>query len=172
MAMMMSAMLIHNIQPGPQIISASPDLFWGLIASMWIGNLLLVILNLPLIGMWVRLLLVPYRMLFPAILLFCCVGLFSVQNDVTDIVLAVLCAVLGYLFVKLKCDPVPFLLAFIIGPMLEENLRRAMLVARGDVGAMVSRPLTATMLVLAMALLALAALPRFRKTRKVTFHED
>jgi len=172
MAMMMSAMLIHNIQPGPQIITSQPNLFWGLIASMWVGNLMLVILNLPMIGLWVRLLLVPYRLLYPAILLFCCIGLYSVQNNVADIYLAVICAVLGYVFVKLRCDPVPFLLAFIIGPMLEENFRRAMLLARGDFTALLTRPLTATMLLLAVGLLALAVLPRVRRTRKVAFEEE
>jgi len=172
MAMMMSAMLIHNIQPGPQIITSQPNLFWGLIASMWVGNLMLVILNLPMIGLWVRLLFVPYRLLYPAILLFCCIGLYSVQNNVADIYLAVICAVLGYVFVKLRCDPVPFLLAFIIGPMLEENFRRAMLLARGDFTALLTRPLTATMLLLAVGLLALAVLPRVRRTRKVAFEEE
>jgi TctA family transporter len=172
MAMMMSAMLIHNIQPGPQIISGSPSLFWGLVASMWVGNLILVILNLPLIGMWVRLLLVPYRLLFPAILLFCCIGLYSIQNNVIDIYLAVLSAFMGYLFYKLRCDAVPFLLAFILGPMLEENFRRAMLIARGDVGVLLSRPLTATMLILALLLLVFAVLPRFRKVREAAFQEE
>ncbi|WP_011582611.1 MULTISPECIES: tripartite tricarboxylate transporter permease [Chelativorans] len=172
MAMMMSAMLIHNIQPGPQIISGTPDLFWGLVVSMWIGNLMLVILNLPMIGIWVRLLLVPYRFLFPAILLFCCIGLYSVQNDVTDIYLAVICAALGYVFLKLRCDPVPLLLAFIIGPMLEENLRRAMLLARGDFGMLLTRPLTASLLALALILLVMAVLPKIRRTRKVAFQEE
>ncbi|TKT69438.1 tripartite tricarboxylate transporter permease [Aquamicrobium sp. LC103] len=172
MAMMMSAMLIHNVQPGPQIITGAPTLFWGLVASMWIGNLILVILNLPMIGMWVRLLLVPYRLLFPAILLFCCIGLYSVQNNTTDIYLAVICAAIGYVFYKLRCDPVPFLLAFIIGPMLEENFRRATLLSRGDFGALLTRPLTASLLLLAVALLVLAILPKIRRTRKVAFQED
>ncbi|MDF2797938.1 MAG: protein of unknown function transrane [Devosia sp.] len=172
MAMMMSAMLIHNIQPGPQIITNSPDLFWGLIVSMWIGNLILVVLNLPLIGMWVKLLTIPYRLLFPAILLFCCIGLYSVQNSVFDVYLAIGFAVLGYVFIKLKCDPVPFLLAFILGPMLEENFRRAMLVARGDAGVFLTRPISATMLAVALALLCFAVIPQIRKSRKVAFQED
>ncbi|WP_119392544.1 tripartite tricarboxylate transporter permease [Taklimakanibacter lacteus] len=171
MAMMMSAMLIHNIQPGPQVMTLSPDLFWGLIASMWLGNLILVILNLPLIGIWVRLLRVPYRILFPAIVLFCCIGLYSVQTTVFDIFFAIVFALLGYAFAKLRCETVPFLLGFILGPMLEENLRRAMLLSHGDPSVFVTRPLCAFMLFLAAGLLLIAVIPTIRRKRREAFQE-
>ena len=132
MALMIGAMMIHNIQPGPQIVINQPQLFWGMIASMWIGNLMLVIFNLPLIGMWVRLLSVPYRLLFPSILLFCGIGIYSLAYNTFDIYIAALFGLLGYIFVKLECEPAPLMLGFILGPMLEEYLRRAMLLSRGD----------------------------------------
>src|SRR5438876_1991347 len=132
MALMVGAMTIHNIQPGPQIMTSNPALFWGLIVSMWIGNLMLVVLNLPLIGMWIKLLTVPYRMLYPAILLFCCIGVYSLSNSVFDVYITGLFGLLGYVFVKLECEPAPLMLGFVLGPMMEENLRRAMLLSRGD----------------------------------------
>jgi TctA family transporter len=132
MALMVGAMTIHNIQPGPQVMTSNPALFWGLIASMWIGNLMLIVLNLPLIGIWIKLLSVPYRVLYPAILLFCCVGVYSLNNNVFEVALTVLFGVVGWLFIKLKCEPAPLLLGFILGPLMEENLRRALLLSRGD----------------------------------------
>ncbi|MDB5804810.1 MAG: protein of unknown function transrane, partial [Betaproteobacteria bacterium] len=132
MALMVGAMTIHNIQPGPQVMTSNPSLFWGMIASMWIGNLMLVILNLPLIGMWIKLLTVPYRFLFPAIVLFCAIGVYSTNNNTFDIWMVGIFGVIGYLFVKLGCEPAPLLLGFILGPMMEENLRRALLLSRGD----------------------------------------
>ena len=172
MALMVGAMTIHNIQPGPQVMSSNPALFWGMIASMWIGNLMLVILNLPLIGMWVQLLKVPYRMLYPAILMFCCIGVFSVNNNSFDVLITVLFGVLGIIFIKVGAEPAPLLLGFILGPMMEENLRRAMLLSRGDPTVFFTRPLSLTMLIMAAALLAIIALPAIAKRREETFVED
>ncbi|NCX23972.1 MAG: tripartite tricarboxylate transporter permease, partial [Betaproteobacteria bacterium] len=125
MALMVAAMMIHNIQPGPQVMTSNPTLFWGLIASMWVGNLMLVILNLPLIGLWIKLLSVPYRVLFPAILLFCCIGAYSINNNVFDVFMTIPFAILGYLFKKFDCEPAPLLLGFVLGKLMEEYLRRA-----------------------------------------------
>jgi putative tricarboxylic transport membrane protein len=172
MALMVGAMTIHNIQPGPQVMTSNPSLFWGMIASMWIGNLMLVILNLPLIGMWVQLLKVPYRMLYPAILMFCCIGVFSVNNNSFDVLITVLFGVLGIMFIKFAAEPAPLLLGFILGPMMEENLRRAMLLSRGDPTVFFTRPLSLTMLVMAAALLAIIALPQIAKRREETFVEE
>src|SRR5262249_19443696 len=132
MALMIGAMIIHNIQPGPQVMTSNPSLFWGLIASMWVGNLMLVVLNRPLICVWIELLKVPYRMLYPAILVFCCIGVYSINNTSFDVYVTAIFGVVGYAFYKLKCEPAPLLLGFILGPMMEENLRRAMLLSRGD----------------------------------------
>ena len=132
MALMIGAMMMHNIQPGPQVMTKNPELFWGLIASMWIGNLMLVVLNLPLIGIWVRLLSVPYRLLYPAIILFCCIGVYTLSNNTFDVRLVVLFGALGYLFAKIGCEPAPMLLGFILGPMMEEFFRRALIIERGD----------------------------------------
>ncbi len=172
MALMVGAMTIHNIQPGPQVMTSNPQLFWGMIASMWVGNLMLVILNLPMIGVWIKLLQVPYRLLYPAILLFCCVGVFSLQNNVFDIYLTVLFGILGYVWAKLKCEPAPLLLGFILGPMMEENLRRAMLLSRGDASVFVTRPISAVMLGLAGLLLLIVIAPSIRKKREIAFHEE
>jgi putative tricarboxylic transport membrane protein len=171
MAMMMSAMTLHNVRPGPQVITSSPELFWGLVASMWIGNLMLVILNLPLLGVWVRLLQVPYRLLYLVILLFCCIGIYSIQNSVVDIYIAILFGVIGYALTKVGCDLVPFLLGFILGPMLEDNLRRSMLLSGGDPTVFLRRPLSAFILALGGALLVAAVLPQIRRKRAVVFHE-
>jgi putative tricarboxylic transport membrane protein len=171
MALMIGAMTIHNIQPGPQVMTSNPSLFWGLIASMWIGNLMLVILNLPLIGLWIQLLKVPYRLLYPAILVFCCIGVFSINNNTFDVYMTVIFAAIGYLFFKLKCEPAPLLLGFILGPMMEENLRRAMLLSRGDPTVFFTRPLSLTLLVMAAALVLIVALPAIKKTREVAFQE-
>jgi putative tricarboxylic transport membrane protein len=153
-------------------MTSNPQLFWGMIASMWVGNLMLVILNLPMIGVWIKLLQVPYRILYPAILLFCCVGVFSLQNNVFDIYLTVLFGILGYIWAKLKCEPAPLLLGFILGPMMEENLRRAMLLSRGDATVFVTRPISAVMLGLAALLLLIVIAPSIRKKREVAFAEE
>ncbi len=171
MALMIGAMTIHNIQPGPQVMASNPALFWGLIASMWIGNLMLVVLNLPLIGMWVQLLKVPYRWLYPAILTFCCIGVYSINNNPFDVYVTVLFGVLGYIFYKLGCEAAPLVLGFILGPMMEENLRRAMLLSRGDPTVFFTRPLSLTLLLMALALLLIVALPAIKKTREVAFQE-
>ncbi|HYV67344.1 MAG TPA: tripartite tricarboxylate transporter permease [Myxococcales bacterium] len=172
MALMVGAMMIHNIQPGPQVMSANPALFWGLICSMWIGNLMLLVLNLPLIGMWIKILKVPYRFMFPAILLFCAIGVYSLQNNTVDVLLTIPFGFLGYVFDKLECEPAPLMLGFILGPMLEENLTRAMLIARGSVSIFVTRPLSLALLVCAGGLLALMILPAVRKKRAEVFVED
>ncbi len=171
MALMVGAMTIHNIQPGPQVMTSNPALFWGMIASMWIGNLMLVILNLPLIGMWVQLLKVPYRILYPAILMFCCIGVFSVNNNSFDVLITVLFGVLGIVFLKLGCEAAPLLLGFILGPMMEENLRRAMLLSRGDPTVFLTRPLSLVMLLMAVAMVVIISLPALSKKREETFVE-
>ena len=172
MALMIGAMTIHNIQPGPQVMSSNPALFWGLIASMWIGNLMLVVLNLPLIGIWVKLLTVPYRWLFPAIMVFCVIGAYSVNNDTFEVKMVALFGLLGYVFFKLKCEPAPLILGFILGPMMEENLRRAMLLSRGDPTVLVTRPLSLVLLLMAVGLILMVALPAFKKTREEAFQEE
>ncbi|WP_442580212.1 tripartite tricarboxylate transporter permease [Mesorhizobium sp. ASY16-5R] len=166
MAMLLGAMMIHNIQPGPQVMTQNPDLFWGLIVSMWIGNLMLVILNLPLIGLWVRLLKVPYKILFPAILMFCCVGVYSVQSSTFDVVLVVVFGFVGYIFRKLECDPLPLMLGFVLGPMLEEHFRRAMILSKGDLMFFFERPVSAVMLSLAVIMLLLVGSSFIRKQRR------
>ena len=171
MALMVGAMTIHNIQPGPQVMSSNPALFWGLIASMWIGNLFLVVLNLPLIGMWVQLLKVPYRLLYPAILVFCGIGVYSINNNPFDVTVTAVFGLIGYIFYKLRCEPAPLILGFILGPMMEENLRRAMLLSRGDATVFFTRPLSLGLLVAAAILLVIVALPNIKKKREVAFQE-
>ena len=172
MALMVGAMTIHNIQPGPQVMANNPELFWGLIASMWIGNLMLVILNLPLIGIWIKLLSVPYRWLFPSIVLFCAIGVYSTNNNTFDIWMVALFGVMGYLFVKLGAEPAPLLLGFILGPLMEEHLRRALLFSRGDWSVLVTRPLSASLLAAAALLLVIVLLPSIKSTREEAFVED
>jgi TctA family transporter len=172
MALMVGAMTIHNIQPGPQVMASNPELFWGLIASMWIGNLMLVVLNLPLIGIWIRLLSVPYRWLFPAIVLFCAMGVYSTNNSTFDIWLVAGFGFVGYVFHKLDMEPAPLLLGFILGPMMEENLRRALLLSRGDWSVFVSRPLSAGLLLVALVMLVLVLLPAVKTRRAQAFVED
>ncbi len=172
MALMVGAMTIHNIQPGPQVMSSHPELFWGLIASMWIGNLMLVILNLPLVGLWVKLLKVPYRVLFPAILLFCTIGVYSLNYNVFDIYVMGIFGIIGYIWTKLKCEGAPLLLGLVLGPMMEENFRRALLLSRGDFLTFVERPLSLTLLLMAAGLVILVALPSIRKKREETFVEE
>jgi TctA family transporter len=172
MALMVGALIIHDIQPGPQIMTKTPDLFWGLIASMWVGNAMLVILNLPLIGMWVKLLSVPYRVLYPLILLCCAIGAYSTNNNMFDVWIAILFGFLGYIFLKLGCEPAPLLLGYILGPMLEENLRRALVLSRGDYTVFATRPMSAVMLLMACGLLALMIVPAIRKKREAVFQES
>jgi TctA family transporter len=171
MALMVGAMTIHNIQPGPQVMTSNPELFWGLIASMWIGNAMLIILNLPLIGVWVRLLTVPYRWLFPGIVLFCAIGVYSTNNNTWDIWMVGIWGVIGYMFIKLGAEPAPLLLGFILGPMMEENLRRAMLLSRGDWSVFVTRPLSASLLAAAALLIVIVALPTVKRKREEAFVE-
>jgi putative tricarboxylic transport membrane protein len=172
MALMIGALMIHNIQPGPQVMTKAPDLFWGLIASMWIGNLMLVVLNLPLIGIWIKLLKVPYRLLYPAIVLICTVGSYTTNNDMFEVWVAIAFGILGYIFAKLGCEPAPLLLGFILGPMLEENLRRALVLSRGDFTVFFRRPISLTMLLLSAALLILIVVPAIRKRREEVFVEE
>jgi len=171
-ALMIGAMTIHNIQPGPQVMTSHPELFWGLIVSMWIGNLMLVILNLPLIGLWVKLLTVPYRILFPAILVFCTIGVYSLNYNVFDIWVTAAFGAIGYVWAKLKCEGAPLLLGLVLGPMMEENFRRALLLARGDYTTFVTRPLSMSLLVMAALLIVLVALPSIRKKREEAFVEE
>jgi TctA family transporter len=172
MALMVGAMTIHNIQPGPQVMTSHPELFWGLIASMWIGNLMLVILNLPLIGLWIKLLKVPYRILFPAILVFCTIGVYSLNYNTFDIYTTAMFGVIGYVWAKLKCEGAPLLLGLVLGPMMEENFRRALLLSRGDYTTFVTRPLSASLLAVAVFLVILVALPSIKKKREETFVEE
>ena len=172
MALMIGAMMIHDIVPGPQVMQSDPGLFWGLIISMWIGNLILVVLNLPMIGVWVQLLRVPYRWLFPAILVFCCIGVYSINNNVWDVWIAIFFGFAGYVFGKLGCETAPLVLGFILGPMMEENLRRAMLLSRGDPSVFVSSPISCGLLIAAVLMVFLVAAPALRKTREVAFKED
>ena len=172
MALMVAAMMIHNIQPGPQVMSSNPKLFWGLIASMWIGNLFLVILNLPLIGLWIKLLTVPYRVLFPAILLFCCIGAYSLNNNVFDVYMTIPFAILGYLFKKFDCEPAPLLLGFVLGKLMEEYLRRALTISRGDPWVFFQRPLSASLLAVAVILLVIVLIPSIKAKRAEAFAGD
>jgi TctA family transporter len=172
MALMIGAMIIQGIQPGPTVMSEQPALFWGLIVSMWIGNLMLLVLNLPLIGLWVRMIAIPYHLLYPAIIVFCAIGVFSLNNNTFDVFLMALFGVLGYLFRKLGAEPAPMLLAFILGPMMEEFLRRALLLSRGSPLILITSPISGVMLTLAVVSLVLVLLPAFRKTREVAFQEE
>ena len=172
MALMIGAMIIQGIQPGPAVMTEQPALFWGLIVSMWIGNLFLVVLNLPMIGLWVRMIMVPYHFLYPAILMFCAIGVFSLNNSEFDVGLMAVFGLLGYFCSKLGAEPAPMLLGFIIGPMMEEYLRRALLLSRGDPMVFVERPISATMLVLAAIAMSVVLLPSLRKKREEAFHEE
>ena len=172
MALMVGAMTIHNIQPGPQVMTSNPQLFWGLIASMWIGNAMLIILNLPLIGIWIKLLTVPYRWLFPAIVLFCAIGVYSTNNNTFDVWMVGVFGILGYTFIKLGIEPAPLILGYVLGPMMEENLRRALLLSRGEWSVFVTRGLSATLLAVAAVLLIMVLLPAVKKKREETFVED
>jgi putative tricarboxylic transport membrane protein len=171
MAMMIGGMQIHGIIPGPQVMEQKPELFWGMIASMWIGNLMLVILNLPLIGIWVRMLMVPYRLLAVAILFFCCIGVYSLNNSGNEVLFIAFFGLVGYMFMKLKCEPAPLLLGFLLGPMMEVYMRRAMLLSRGDPWVFLTRPLSLAFLLIAVALMIVIILPNIRSAREVAFKE-
>jgi TctA family transporter len=163
MTILLGAMIMHGLAPGPLLIAEKPELFWGVIASMWIGNLMLVVLNLPLVGIWVRLLRVPYRLLFPAIVMFAAIGTYSVSNNPVDVYLCALIGALGYMLAKIECEPAPLLLGYVLGPLLEEHLRRAMLLARGDPSVFFTRPLSLVFMLATIALLGVILAPAFRK---------
>lgn len=171
MALMIGAMMIQGIAPGPQVITSRPELFWGMLASMWVGNLMLVVLNLPAIGIWVKLLKVPYRLLYPSILMFCCIGVYSLNNNPLDVILVAVFGLLGYVFTKLDCEPAPLLLGFILSPMIEENLRRAMLLSRGDITVFFTHKISLAMLVISALLLVMIVAPAVRAKREETFQE-
>src|ERR671927_175373 len=171
MALMVGAMTIHGIVPGPQVMTKNPQLFWGMIASMWIGNLMLVIINLPLIGLWVKLLQVPYRLMFPSILIFCCIGIYSINSLPSDVWFIAAFGVIGLAFVKFGFEPAPMLLGFVLGKLMEENLRRALIISRGDMMTFIERPISAGLLLVAVILLAIALLPTIRKGRDEVFVE-
>ncbi|WP_210497004.1 tripartite tricarboxylate transporter permease [Microvirga antarctica] len=171
MALMVGAMTIHGIVPGPQVMTRNPDLFWGMIASMWVGNLMLLIINLPLVGVWVRLLKVPYHLMFPAILMFCCIGIYSINSLPTDVMFIGLFGIIGYVLLKFGFEPAPLLLGFVLGKLLEENLRRALILSRGSLETFVERPISAGLLAVAALLLVLALLPSIRKGRDEVFVE-
>jgi putative tricarboxylic transport membrane protein len=171
MAMMLGALIIHGITPGPQVMTQRPELFWGLIVSMWVGNLMLLVLNLPLIGIWVRLLRVPYRYLFPAIMTLMAIGVYCVSNLDLDIYMTIFFGLLGYVFMKLKCEPAPLILAFVLGPMLEENLRRALLFSRGDPTVFFTQPISAGFLIVTALLLLFMIIPAVRKKREKILDE-
>ena len=171
MALMVGAMTIKGIQPGPQVMTSNPQLFWGLIASMWVGNFMLIILNLPLIGIWIKLLTVPYRFLYPAILSFCCIGLYTLNNNNFDVFVAAIFGVIGVVFYKLGCEPAPLLLGFILGPMMEEHLRRALLLSRGDWSTFVTRPLSLGLLLAALLMIVVVTMPSIKRKREEAFQE-
>jgi TctA family transporter len=172
MALMMGAMIIQGIQPGAAVMTKHPELFWGMVASMWIGNLMLVVINLPLIGIWVRLLSVPYRLLYPAILLFCVIGIYSTNTNVAQLAICAVFAAFGYILLRFGCEPAPLVLGFILGPLMEENLRRSLVISRGDPIVFIERPISATLLAITVVVvLALIVLPQFRRTRKEAFQE-
>ena len=172
MALMVGAMTIHNVQPGPQVMANNPELFWGLIASMWVGNLMLVILNLPLIGVWVRLLTIPYRYLYPAILVFCCIGVYSLNSNVANIYITAIISIFGYVLSKLGCEAAPMLLGFVLGPMMEEYFRRALILSHGSYSIFATSPISLSLLVVTAILITIMALPSVKKKREEAFQED
>jgi len=172
MAIMMGAMIIQGIQPGAAVMTARPDLFWGMVASMWIGNLMLVVINLPLLGIWVKLLSVPYRLLYPAILMFCAIGVYSTSTEPFMMVLMIVFSIFGYILLKFGCEPAPLVLGFILGPLMEENLRRSLVMSRGDPMIFLERPISAVLLVATLLMVGMIIFPQFRKTREVAFQEE
>ncbi|MBI2297090.1 MAG: tripartite tricarboxylate transporter permease, partial [Betaproteobacteria bacterium] len=171
MALMLGALTIQGIAPGPQVMTSKPDLFWGLIASMWIGNLLLVVLNLPLVGMWVQLLKVPYRWLFPSIIMFSAIGNYSVNNSPMDLYLVAGMGLLGYILVKLECEPAPLILGFVLGPLMEENLRRALLISRGDPTVFFTRPISLAFMIASLVILITMIAPAIRKKKEQAYQQ-
>jgi putative tricarboxylic transport membrane protein len=171
MALMVGAMTIHGIVPGPQVMTKNPELFWGMVASMWIGNLMLLIINLPLVGMWVKLLKVPYRLMFPAISIFCCIGIYSINNSTTDVLFTAFFAVFGYGLLKFGFEPAPMLLGFVLGKLMEEKLRQALILSRGSFSTFIERPVSGGLLLVAVVMLVLALLPSIRKGRDEVFTE-
>ncbi|WP_105418436.1 MULTISPECIES: tripartite tricarboxylate transporter permease [Neorhizobium] len=172
MALMVGAMTIHGIIPGPQVMTSNPDLFWGLVVSMWLGNAMLLVINLPLIGLWVKLLKVPYRLLYPAILIFCCIGIYSVNTSTADLMILAVFAIAGYIFGKLGFEVAPLLLGVVLGRMMEENLRRALILSDGDFSVFIRSPISAVFLVLSALLLVLILQPRVRSRREEVFVGD
>ncbi|MDC7786879.1 tripartite tricarboxylate transporter permease [Rhodoplanes sp. TEM] len=172
MALMVGALMMHGLYAGPQLIAEKPELFWGLVASMWIGNLLLVVLNLPLVGFWAKLLTVPYRLLYPSILLICCIGVYSIRNDALDVIVASVFGLVGYVLTRLQCEPAPLLLGFILGPLIEENLRRALLISHGSPAVFVERPISLVFLILTAIVVLILLLPAIRAGREKVFAED
>ena len=172
MALMIGAMIIQGIAPGPNIATEKPELFWGVIASMWVGNAMLILLNLPLIGIWVRLLTVPYFVLFPAIVVFCAIGIYSLDNNAFDLFQVTAFGLLGYILVKLDCEPAPLVLGFVLGPMIEEHFRRSMIISLGDPSVFVTRPISAGLLVMAAIALVIVSLPAIARKRKEVFVEE
>ncbi len=166
-ALMLGAMMIQGVQPGPQIMTQHPDLFWGLIASMWIGNLMLLVLNLPLVGIWIKLLQTPYRYLYPTILVFSCIGIYSVRNEPFDILIAAVTGLVGFVLRKWDCAPAPLILGLILGPIMEENLRRSLLLSRGDPTSFVTRPISLSILLFTVALVGLLIVPAMKRRRRL-----
>jgi putative tricarboxylic transport membrane protein len=171
MALLVGAMSIFGVVPGPRIVSEQPQLFWGLVASMWIGNLMLLVINLPLIGLWVQMLRIPYRLLHPIILLLCCIGVYSLNGSALEVGLMAIFGLLGYALLKLGFEPAPMLLGFVLGPLMEENLRRALAVSRGDASVFVTRPISATLLATSALLLLAVLLPKVSRVRQDAFQE-
>ena len=171
MALMVGAMTIHGIIPGPQVMTKNPELFWGMVASMWIGNLMLLVINLPLVGLWVKLLTVPYRLMFPAILIFCCIGIYSINNNPSDVLATAIFGLVGYALIKLGFEPAPMLLGFVLGKLMEEKLRQALILSRGSFMTFVERPISAGLLIIAIVMLVLALLPSVQKGRDEVFTE-
>ena len=172
MALMLGALMMHGLHPGPQLMRDKPELFWGLIASMWVGNLILVILNLPLVGIWAKLLTIPYHYLYPAILLICGIGVYSINNSSLDVMIASGFGLVGYVLYRLRCEPAPLLLGFILGPLIEEYMRRALLISHGDPLVFLQRPISATFLALTLALIVVLAAPAIRTARQRAFKES
>ena len=172
MAIMIGAMTIHGIVPGPQVINSNPDLFWGLIASMWIGNLMLLVINLPMVGIWVKLLTVPYRMLFPAIILFCCIGVYSLSSSTVDVVILAAFGLIGLVMTKFGYEPAPMLLGVVLGGKMEESLRQALIISRGDFTTFLTRPISAGLLAVVVAMIVFVAMPQINRQRQMIFVED
>jgi putative tricarboxylic transport membrane protein len=171
MALMVGAMTIHGIQPGPQIISKQPGLFWGMVASMWIGNLMLLVINLPLVGLWIRLIRAPYRLLFPAIVLFCCIGIYSINNSSAEVTMVAIFGFVGYLLMKLEFEPAPLILGFVLGKLLEEKFRQSLLISRGSLATFTEHSISATLLALTAILFVISLLPAINKARNKVFVE-